>query len=134
MLDFTTSFGKRVATLLANEQEIWLTTVNAEGVPQPTPVWFLWENDSFLVYTKPGSPKVANLKRSPKVSLNFGTGDPVAIFTCDVQMGVDVSPASKAAYLEKYHQGILDIKLTDETMLQEYSLALRITPTKLRGF
>jgi PPOX class probable F420-dependent enzyme len=97
-------------------------------------VWFLWENDSFLIYTKPGSQKVPNFKRNPNVSLNFGTGDPVAVFTGVVEWDIPVSAESKAAYLKKYHQGILDINLTDESMLQEYSLALRITPTKLRGF
>lgn len=134
MIDLSTALGKRVAPLLEKEQEIWLTTVNAQGVPAPTPVWFLWHDGAFLIYTQPGSKKVPNLKRNPTVSLNFGTGDPVAVFTGTVEMGVTFSPEAQAAYLEKYKQGIIDINHTPESMLLDYSLPLRITPTKLRGF
>ena len=40
--DAGTPFGDRVRERLVDEQVIWLTTVGADGTPQPNPVWFLW--------------------------------------------------------------------------------------------
>jgi hypothetical protein len=30
---------------VGGEDVIWLTTVNQAGVPQPNPMWFLWQPD-----------------------------------------------------------------------------------------
>jgi len=35
------------AARLQTEPVIWLTTVTPSGQPQSTPVWFLWEDDSY---------------------------------------------------------------------------------------
>ncbi len=45
----STPFGARVAQRLREEHLIWLTTVGADGTPQPNPVWFLWDGASVLV-------------------------------------------------------------------------------------
>src|SRR3954451_7916261 len=49
--DPATPFGERVAQRLREEVVIWLTTTGADGTPQPAPVWFLWEGETFLIYT-----------------------------------------------------------------------------------
>ncbi len=137
MLDFTTDFGKRAAARLAKDEAIWLTTVGPDGTPQPNPVWFIWEDDSFLIYTQPGSRKVPNLRRNPKVALNFDGGDhteDVVVFTGEVELDVVVSPESRAAYLKKYAADIVRINFTEQTFFESYSLALRVKPTRLRGF
>ncbi len=136
MLDFSTDLGKRAAERLAKEKVIWLTTVGAEGTPQPNPVWFLWENDSFLIYTQPASIKVRNLTRNPKVSLHFNSdedGEDVVVFTGEARFESRVAPAA-AAYLEKYREGIPAIGMTPETFAQSYSIAIRVAPNKMRGF
>jgi hypothetical protein len=38
----------RVAQRLREDAVIWLTTVAANGTPQPNPVWFLWDGHSVL--------------------------------------------------------------------------------------
>jgi hypothetical protein len=38
------------------------------------------------------------------------------------------------AYFEKYRQGIADISMTPEAFAKDYSVPLRITPMRLRGF
>ena len=40
--DTTTPFGRQVARRLQEEPIGWLTTVGADGTPQPNPVWFFW--------------------------------------------------------------------------------------------
>ena len=42
-IDTSTPFGARIANQLANDEIMWLTTVDANGTPQPVPVWFLWD-------------------------------------------------------------------------------------------
>ncbi|MGO1239848.1 MAG: hypothetical protein ACTMHU_00280, partial [Cellulosimicrobium funkei] len=39
-VDSTTRLGSRAAARLADEQVVWLVTVDPHGTPQPTPVWF----------------------------------------------------------------------------------------------
>ena len=44
---------------------IWLTTVRPDGRPEPSPVWFLWDGETFLIYSQ----------NSSKVALNFDGED-----------------------------------------------------------
>jgi PPOX class probable F420-dependent enzyme len=136
MLDFSTDFGKRAAARLAKEETIWLTTVGADGTPQPNPVWFLWEGAAFLIYTQPASHKTAHLSRNPRVALNFDGGqtDDVVVFTGAAVLNAPVPAESRAAYLDKYREGIARINMTVESFEASYSLALRVTPDRLRGF
>ena len=63
MIDQTTPFGQRVARRLDEERIIWLTTVSATGVPHPRPVWFWWDGESFLIYSKPDTFKHGRIKK-----------------------------------------------------------------------
>jgi len=49
MLDNTTETGARAEGRLWEEKIAWLTTVRANGQPQPIPVWFLRDGETFLV-------------------------------------------------------------------------------------
>lgn len=137
MVDFDTEFGAHVLRRLKHEEVVWLTTVGPDGVPQPNPVWFLWRNDSFLIYTQPGSVKARNLTRNPNVALHFNSdqvGDDVVVFTGQALIEEIVPPESVAAYLEKYQDGIARIDMTPESLLRSYSMPLRVAPQRLRGF
>ena len=59
-----TPFGARVRERLRDEHVVWLTTVGADGTPQPNPVWFLWDGaDRVLVYNDNRSRRLARLRR-----------------------------------------------------------------------
>lgn len=126
-----------VAGRLQSEQIIWLTTVRADGTPQPTPVWFLWTNNSFLIFSQPAALKVRNLQHNPKVALNFHTdeyGGNVVVFTGEAR--VDPNPVTaeeRAAYLKKYEGGIKMIGMTPESMEAAYSTAIRVKVTRVRA-
>lgn len=137
LIDAATDFGSRVAARLQSEQVIWLTTVAADGTPQPNPVWFDWDGSEFLLFSKPGQAKVNNIVRHPRVSLNFNStpdGGDFAIFTGDASIGTPATAVEIAAYAEKYIGGLASIKMTAEQFFAEYSVPVRITPGKLRGF
>jgi PPOX class probable F420-dependent enzyme len=53
VLDTTTEAGKRAQRRLHEEEIAWLTTVRADGQPQSVPVWFLYKDGAFLLYSQP---------------------------------------------------------------------------------
>jgi len=138
MIDLSTDFGARVARRLDNEIMIWLTTVRADGTPQPSPVWFLWADGELLIYSQPNTQKLRNIARSPKVALNFnsdGHGGNIVVFAAEARIDEGAPPANEvAAYIEKYRAGIASLGATPESFAQSYSVALRVRPTKVRGF
>ena len=77
MFDLNSEFGQVVKKHLDKEYFVWLTTVDSKGMPQPRPVWFIWDESdaSFLIFSQPSAYKVKHLKNNPKVSLHFNTAD-----------------------------------------------------------
>jgi len=138
MLNLNTKFGRLVKRRLKNEQEIWLTTIGSDGAPQPRPVWFFWDGATFLIYSRPSAHKVKHIARNPNVVLHFNsTTDEggVVVFHGAAAIDPDAPPPIKhRAYFRKYKQGIKDINMTPEQFAREYSTALRVTPTALRGW
>lgn len=139
MIDFNTEFGQKVKQHLESEYFVWLTSVGADLTPQPRPVWFVWENDSFLVYSQPGARKVAHIRQHPRVALHFNTDEQadqdVIVFTGRAEIDPAAPPAHEApAYFAKYAGGIAGLGMAPEAFSREYSLAIRVRPENLRGW
>jgi PPOX class probable F420-dependent enzyme len=139
MIDFTTEFGQKAKQHLEDEYFIWFTTVGADLTPQPRPVWFIWENDSFLIYSRPDAHKVAHLKEHPNVALHFNTDakadENVIVFLGKAEIDPNVPSAHEVpTYFEKYKTGMAGLDMTPEGFSHEYSLAIRVTPAKVRGW
>ena len=41
--------------IIEKSEFIWFTTVREDGMPQPTPVWFVRDGDSFVIYSMPNA-------------------------------------------------------------------------------
>lgn len=137
-IDFTTDFGKHALDRLEHEETIWLTVVTPSGKPAPNPVWFLWHDGKVLIFSEPHVAKVRAILANPDVSLHFDageSGEDVVIFTgvADATEKT-ITPEQAAAYLIKYRDGIARIGLTPESMVAQYSRAIEVELTKLRGF
>jgi PPOX class probable F420-dependent enzyme len=136
-IDTATEFGARVARHLEDDRVVWLTTVGPDQTPQPSPVWFLWDGDSVLIYSQPGTPKLRNIGADPRVSLNFNCdayGGDVIILTGSATADGSAPPASAVpAYIEKYTEGMQSISMTPDGFAQAYSVPIRVTLTSLRG-
>ncbi len=135
--DPATPFGERVARRLRDEKILWLTTVGADGTPQPAPVWFLWDGDSILIYGLNEAKRNAHLARNPHVSLNFdgnGSGGDIIVITGEMRLVPDEPSADKNAdYVAKYKDFIARNFRTPENFASRYGVAMRITPAKVRG-
>ena len=136
MVDFTTDIGKRALQRLEQEQVGWLVTVGGDGTPQPSPVWFLWDGESCLIYSDPRMPKVWNIEQRPQTALHFNSDDAggnIIILTGTAALE-DAPPADQNhPYLEKYSDGIKQLGLTPEAMAATYSATIIFRPTRLRG-
>jgi PPOX class probable F420-dependent enzyme len=136
-IDTSTEFGARVARHLQDDTVVWLTTISGNQTPQPSPVWFLWDGDTALIYSQPDTPKLRNIARDQRVSLNFNcnaTGGDVVILTGDAWVDPEAPPANTLpAYVEKYAAGLEDISMTADEFTTAYSVAVRVKPTSLRG-
>jgi PPOX class probable F420-dependent enzyme len=137
-IDTTSEFGARVQRRLADEKVIWLITTDRDGTPQPSPVWFLWNGRTLLIYSQPDKPKVRNIQRSPRVALHFdtdGDGGDVVILTGQARVAEQAPPADQVPdYVRKYAAAIPEIGHSPESMAREYSVPIEVTPTRLRGF
>lgn len=138
-IDFKSEFGKKALKQLHNEHVVWLTTVGAKtDTPQPNVIWFLYQDGDVIVYTKPGYQRLENIAKNPRVSLNFNSaedGEAMTIFTGTAV----IDPATKSVihnpeYVEKYEHWMDHIGTTPQAMSDEYTVPIRITLEKLRGW
>ncbi|MBE7551350.1 MAG: TIGR03667 family PPOX class F420-dependent oxidoreductase [Anaerolineales bacterium] len=137
MIDLTTEFGRRAARRLEEERIIWLTTVDTEGMPQPRPVWFWWDGQTFLIYSQPNTHKLHHIARNPQVALHFdgdGQGGNIIVFSGEARVAPELPPANQVpAYVQKYQPGFTRIRMSAKEFAESYSVALRVMPTSLRG-
>ena len=134
-IDATHSGGALAIERLTTERIGWLTTVAADGTPQVSPIWYLWDGDEILLYSL-DSPRVRNLKSHPRVSLNLdgnGLGGDIVIVegTARIDNGAP-SAAENAEYLVKYEPVMAGHGWTPEWFAGRYSVPIRIRPTRFR--
>ena len=133
-------FGARVRERLRDSEIIWFTTTSANGTPQPNPVWFIWDDDdeSVLIYNATRARRLEHVAMQPRVSLHFDTDEhanEVIVMAGVAEQAADAPPVTEhEAYLAKYRDGIERIGSHPEKFAEDYSVPLRIRPTKLRGF
>ncbi|HEX7171598.1 MAG TPA: TIGR03667 family PPOX class F420-dependent oxidoreductase [Candidatus Limnocylindria bacterium] len=136
MIDPTTEKGARADARLRSEEVAWLITVAADGTPVPTPVWFWWDGDTILVYSQRDKPKLRHIAANPPVSFAMRTdelGDEITVISGTAV----VDPASPPAdglpeYVEKYAALIERLGADPVSFAGEYSVPVRIMPTRLR--
>ncbi|WFE58325.1 pyridoxamine 5'-phosphate oxidase family protein [Micromonospora sp. WMMD712] len=66
--------GPEVLDRLARERIVWLCTVRPDGSPHVTPVWFLFRDDEWCIWTQERNRKVRNIVADPRVSLALPDG------------------------------------------------------------
>ena len=137
MIDLSTEFGQRVQRRLKGEQIVWLTTVGADARPHPRPVWFLWQDEEFLIYSQPETHKLEHIIRNSAVALHFdsdGRGGDIVVFSGTATVDPDVPPANEVReYIDKYAIGLERIGMTPEAFAASYSVGIRIDLESLRG-
>lgn len=136
-IDTNSAFGARAERRLREDAIIWLTTVSASGQPHPRPVWFWWDGERILIFSKPHTYKVDHIRSNPRVALNLdgdGRGGDIIVLLGEARIaGQDPDQEKIAAYLRKYEQGLRRIGMTAEQFRESYSVPIWIAPRRLRG-
>jgi PPOX class probable F420-dependent enzyme len=112
----------------------WLTTVDKSGTPVPTPVWFIPEGEDLVVFSQPGSKKIANIGRHPRVTLHFNCdadGYDLAVLTGDATVEPDQRPSEQPGYVDKYRESLRRLDAKPEQFDGAYSVKLRIRPVRV---
>jgi PPOX class probable F420-dependent enzyme len=136
VIDPSTDEGRKAAGRLEDELVIWLTTVRSDGLPQSSPVWFVWDGSEFHIYSQPGKPKVRNIEADPWVSLHLNSdrwGEDIVVFEGEARIEPNAPPVKDLpAYVGKYRKGMADIGLDPDSMAREFSVPIRVRPTRAR--
>ena len=138
MLDPSRQGHAQAERRLRSEPIAWLTTVRADGQAQASPVWFLWDGETFLLYSQPGAQKVRNVTANPQVSLHLGddgAGDDVVTFEGTATVEPDTPRADRLeGYLAKYQAAIEALGYEPGPFARTYSMAIRVRPTRVRAW
>ena len=137
LLDTSTDWGRSAERRLRAAEVAWLTTLRADGSPWPNPVWFVWDGETVLVYSRPESLKLGHIARDPRVALNLNGGGwdlDIVVVSGTARVAPEEPPVDQAfAYLEKYSSAIERLGMTLAEYTEAFSVPIRITPTAVRG-
>ena len=105
-----------------------------DGRPHLVPVWFLWEGETILIFSKPEHQKIRNLRQNPAVTVALDSadhGDDITVLE-GVAALIDEPDVTTIlpAYASKYAGPLANMRMTAESMAKEYSQAIRITITR----
>jgi PPOX class probable F420-dependent enzyme len=137
-MDTPTLAAARIQRFLAEEPIVWLSTVRPDGAPHVVPIWFLWDGEALLVFSKPGAQKVRNLRADPRVMLALGDAEDdfdVGMLEGTAEL-LDIPTAAilPAAHLEKYRAQLAAIGLDADEYASTYSQVIRIRPDRYLGW
>jgi PPOX class probable F420-dependent enzyme len=136
LLDRTSEFGSRVDNLLTCNTIIWFTTVTPEGVPQPNPVWFYWDGQDIIIYSKPESRRIKNITHNPYISLHLEgagvLGDNVVVIIGSAEIKNEYKEINEG-YRKKYSSYLQEIGTTWQDLKRNYSIEIKVVPIKIRG-
>jgi PPOX class probable F420-dependent enzyme len=59
----------RIIEFLSQRRNAIVATVRSNGVPQLSPVWFLWRADRFVLSAGVATAKAANIRRDPRITV-----------------------------------------------------------------
>jgi PPOX class probable F420-dependent enzyme len=124
---------------LRSEPIIWLSTVDERGLPHIVPIWFVWDGEAFLIFSKPHARKVQAIGRQARVAL--GLGEPRDDFDVQLIEGhATVLPATTTELLRdaaigreharKYAAQIFALGFDVAEYGATYSAVVRVVPTR----
>ena len=113
---------------------MWLSSTRPDGRPHLVPVWFLWDGQSIMMFSKPNNQKIRNLRQNQNVMVSLEAAnegeDIVLIEGLATLLEEPTSAVMTPEYLEKYGAQIAAFQWSPEGMAAEYSQAIRIQPTR----
>lgn len=123
---------------LRGDAVVWLSSVQRDGRPHLVPVWFHWDGERIVAFSKPGARKVDNLRDQPRVMLAVGTPGPD--FEVELIEATAELPAAPATDLmphgfgAKYRELLRRAGMTLQRFAEVYSQPIVLRPTRFLGY
>jgi len=111
-----------------------LATINKDGTPQLTTMWYLLENDgTIMMNTRVGRSKERNMRRDPRISVFFEEGYRYVTITRRVEMIDDPQVSQRDIYRlsARYHGEEIAKKQMETQFSKEQRVTLRLKPERI---
>ncbi len=126
------------AEALATDSVVWLSSVRPDGRPHLVAVWFLWDGERVLAFSKPHARKVENLRHDPHVMLAVGTPGPdfdVELIEADAELPATPSAeVMPSGFGQKYAELLRRAGLSVQRFTEVYSQPIVLRPTRFLGY
>jgi PPOX class probable F420-dependent enzyme len=127
-----------VRAFLEETRHAVLATVNANGSPQQTVMWYELRGDTIVMNTRRGRKKDRNLIRDPRASLCFEDGIRYVTLEGAIDIVDDpaIAQADIAALARRYHDPVTAAKMAREVFASQerVTLLLHIDRADVHGF
>jgi PPOX class probable F420-dependent enzyme len=138
-VDATAPRGRpRAEAALRDDPVVWLSSVRPDGRPHLVPVWFHWDGERIVAFSKPNARKVENLRDEPRVMLAVGTPGPE--YDVELIEATAELPDTRSAELmptgfgAKYRDLLRRAGLTVQHFAEVYSQPIVLRPTRFLGY
>jgi PPOX class probable F420-dependent enzyme len=127
-----------VRAFLEETRHAVLATVNANGSPQQTVMWYELRGNAIVMNTRRGRKKDRNLIRDPRASLCFEDGIRYVTLEGVIEMVDDpvIAQTDIAALARRYHDPVTAEKMAREVFASQerVTLLLHIDRANVHGF
>ena len=123
---------------LREDPVAWLSSVQRDGRPHVVPVWFHWDGERIVAFSKPNARKVDNLRDQPSVMLAVGTPGPefeVELIEATAEIPeADAAEVMPEGFGTKYRELLRRANLTVQRFAEVYSQPIVLRPTRFLGY
>jgi PPOX class probable F420-dependent enzyme len=117
---------------LAQEEVAWIASVRPDGRPHLVPLWFCWDGDAIVVFSKADAQKVRNLARDPRAMVAVGeAGADMRIGLLEAIAEFGQPPLGLPdTFVDKYRDRLTHLGLSVQRFAETYPLPIRLRPTR----
>jgi PPOX class probable F420-dependent enzyme len=127
-----------IEAALHRDPVVWLSSVQADGRPHLVPVWFHWNGECIVAFSKPNARKVDNLRDKPRVMLAVGTPGPdFDVELIEATAEIPDAPAAELMPVEfgtKYRELLHRAGLSPQRFAEVYSQPIVLRPTRFLDY
>lgn len=123
-----------ICRALERDEVIWLSSIRPDGRPHVLPLWFIWDGNSILTFSKPHAQKVRNLRLNGAVMVAIGQpGLDFDVELTDATAELETARTAEAlpaSFASKYGRLLARAGITTSEFAAVYSQPIRIRPRR----
>src|SRR2546423_13748695 len=130
------SLTEKARAFLQEQRFAVLATLNKDGSPQLTTMWYLLEEDTIIMNTKAGRIKALNMKRDPRISICVEDGYTFVTISGIVEMNENQDTAHHDIYrlAVRYHGEEAAKQQLEEKFSKEHRITLHLKGEKIIAY